>query len=72
MIQNEITYEAVLAMTTAEAEALGAKRFAEGKSFAANNARPRGFFLQCLQIKRQALVTALDKGWHKANSKAAV
>lgn len=64
---NNYTAESVKNMTAAEAAKIGVQQYRDGKTFAAANVRPTGFFIACLSAKRLDLVEALDRGWHVAN-----
>lgn len=59
--------ESVRNMTVIQAQKIGVQQFRDGKTFAAYNVRPAGFFMACLAAKRLDLVDALDHGWHVAN-----
>ena len=67
MSNTNHTTESVQNMTTAEAAQIGVQQYRDGKTFAAANVRPAGFFMACLAAKRIDLVDALDRGWHVAN-----
>ncbi len=66
-MKTNYTTEAVKNMTAAEALKIGVQQYRDGKTFAAANVRPSGFFVACLAANRLDLVTALDSGWHIAN-----
>ncbi|MBC8001080.1 MAG: hypothetical protein H7X97_00715 [Opitutaceae bacterium] len=67
MSNTNHTPESVENMTAAEASQIGVQQYRDGKTFAAGNVRPAGFFMACLAAKRLDLVEALDRGWHVAN-----
>ena len=67
MTATNHTAESVKTMTAAEASQIGVQQYRDGKTFAAANVRPAGFFMACLSANRLDLVDALDHGWHVAN-----